>query len=399
MHANISRLSARRLFIAAAPIFLAACSQGGSGLDPLPAPQSPSPQTQASAISGQTIGNGNVRVGLLLPLGAAGNTAVIAKSMLNAAELAIAEHGGDSIRILVKDDKGTAEGAREAARLAMSEGAELVIGPLLAQAVNGAGEVARPAGRPLIGFSTDTSVAKRGLYLMSFLPESDVDRIIGYAVAQGKRSFAAVIPESAYGNVVAAAFQQALVRHSARLVTLERYLPGAKLNDAMKKIADSGTQIDALFLPDNGDGLPEVARALAGSKVDAKRIQLLGTGQWNDPRVFRIPQLSGGWFSAPDNTGFGGFAQRYRGKYGSDPARIATLSYDAVALASALAKSRGSERYSEKVLTDPSGFAGHDGVFRFQANGLNERALGVYKIGNGQSTQLDAPSKSFGARS
>ena len=104
---------------------------------------------------------------------------------------------------------------------------------------------------------------------------------------------------------------------------------------------------------------------------------------WNDARVLKQPALQGAWFSAPDNVGFTAFAQRYKAKFGNDPIRLATLAYDAVSLVAALARTQGAQRYSAAVLTNPSGFNGADGVFRFRPNGLNERGLSVMQINNG----------------
>jgi hypothetical protein len=113
---------------------------------------------------------------------------------------------------------------------------------------------------------------------------------------------------------------------------------------------------------------------------------------WNEARVFGLPALQGGWFAAPDNRGFAAFAGRYRARFGSDPTRLATLSYDAVSLAAALARTQGSQRFSEAVLTSSSGFAGADGVFRFRPDGTNERALAVQEIrANGAVTVNAAP--------
>jgi ABC-type branched-subunit amino acid transport system substrate-binding protein len=109
--------------------------------------------------------------------------------------------------------------------------------------------------------------------------------------------------------------------------------------------------------------------------------------------------MAGGWFAAPDAGGFNAFSQRYKAKYGSEPARIATLSYDAVALAAALVRTRGSERFSEATLTNPSGFAGQDGVFRFRTDGLNDRGLAVQQVGNGTATVVSPAPKTFGAKS
>ncbi|MFN7168885.1 MAG: ABC transporter substrate-binding protein, partial [Pannonibacter sp.] len=152
------------------------------GLQTLPA----TPSTPA--VTGQTIGNGTVRVGLLLPLSAGGSATAIATTFRNSAELALKDFQGSDIQLLVKDTAGTAEGGRAAAQSAISEGAELLLGPVFAPAVGGAASVARTSGVPIVAFSTDTSVAGPGVYLLSFLPAGDVRRIIGYAATQNRKS-------------------------------------------------------------------------------------------------------------------------------------------------------------------------------------------------------------------
>ena len=122
----------------------------------------------------------------------------------------------------------------------------------------------------------------------------------------------------------------------------------------------------------------------------------MGTGLWDDSRMFSDPNLQGGWFAAPDPQGFRNFSQRYRQRFGSEPVRTATLSYDAVALIAALVKTQGAQRFSEPVLTNPSGFAGIDGLFRFRADGTNERGLAVHRISGNSSTVISPPPRSFG---
>jgi len=90
--------------------------------------------------------------------------------------------------------------------------------------------------------------------------------------------------------------------------------------------------------------------------------------------------LQGGWYAAPDSAGFRNFSVRYRSRYGQDPVRTATLAYDAVALVAALVKTQGTQRFTEPVLTNPSGFAGIDGLFRFRADGTNQRGLAVLRV-------------------
>src|SRR3954465_1085448 len=168
-------------------------------------------------------GTGQVKVGLILPLSAAGNAGVAALSMKNAAEMALEEFKNPNIQLLIKDDAGSPQGASASAQQAVSEGAEIILGPLFAASVPAVAQVARPRGISVIAFSTDSSVAGRGVYLLSFLPESDVTRIVDYAAGIGKRSFAALVPDNAYGNVVEAAFKQAAARKGGRIVAFEKY--------------------------------------------------------------------------------------------------------------------------------------------------------------------------------
>jgi branched-chain amino acid transport system substrate-binding protein len=352
----------------------------------------------APASGAPTIGTGSVRVALLLPLTGSTQGAAAASALRNAADMAVAEFNDPDLTIVVKDDRGTPEGAREAAQQAVAEGAELIIGPLFAGSVRSAGQVARQAGKPVIAFSTDASVAANGVYLLSFLAQTEVDRIVDYASSKGRRSVAALIPETTYGNVVEAQFREATARRGLRLVALERY-PAGQPQAAVGRIAPlitGAAQADALFVPDTGDGLAEVGQALAQAGFNPQRVKPLGTGVWNDPAVFQVKALQGGWFAAPDGTGFNAFADRYRSRFNADPTRVATLSYDAVSLAAALARTQGSQRFSEPVLTNPSGFAGADGVFRFRQDGTNERALAVLEIRGGAAATVSPAPRTLG---
>lgn len=354
---------------------------------------SPTPPPQQPA----AVGSGQVRVGLILPLSGAGNAGPVAQSMRNAAELALTEFNAPNVQLLIKDDGGTTFGAQTAAQAALDEGAEIILGPLFAPTVATAGQVARARNVPVIAFSTDTSVASRGIYLLSFLPETDVDRVIDFAASRGKRSFAALIPENAYGNVVDAAFRQAVARNNGRVVAQERFATDpAQIQDAVRRATPGLGQADALFIPGDPDSVPLVAQALAGAGVNPKRVQLLGTGLWDDQRIFTDSTLQNGWFAAPDGVGFRGFSNRYRAKYGQNPLRAATLAYDAVSLVAALVKTQGAQRFSEQVLANPSGFSGVDGIFRFRPDGTNERGLAVLRVTPSGSQVISPAPKAFG---
>jgi ABC-type branched-subunit amino acid transport system substrate-binding protein len=383
-----SLFAALSIIIAAAVV--AACTSTSFNQLGIGTPQPAAPQTAM-------LGSGQVRVALILPLTAAGNAGVAAQSMKNAAEMALGEFRNSEVQLLVKDDAGTPQGAQAAAQQALDEGAEIIIGPLFAQAVSAVGAVARPRGIPVIAFSTDASVAARGVYLLSFLPETDVRRIVGYQISRGKRSFAALLPESAYGAVVQAAFQQEVAQRNGRVLALQQYpVDPSRIAGPVQQVAQVARQVDSIFIPDSADAVPQVVKQLAASGVDLRRVQLLGTGLWDDPRIFSDKQLEGGLYAAPDSSGFRKFSARYRARYGQDPVRTATLAYDAVALVIALTKTQGAQRFSESVLTNSSGFSGIDGVFRFRPDGTNDRGLAVLRVTSTGGQVVSPAPRSFG---
>jgi len=376
----------------AAALALAACTSGTMERFGTDAP----PQAEGAPQQPGQIGAGQIRIALILPLSAPGNAGIAALSMKNAAEMALAEFKEPNVQLLVKDDAGTPQGAQAAAQQAIDEGAEMIIGPLFAQSVSAVGGLARARGIPVIAFSTDASVAARGVYLLSFLPESDVRRIVDFAVSRGKRSFVALLPDNAYGSVVEAAFQQAVSRRGGRVLALEKYpIDPSKMSEPIRRVAQAAAGADSLFIPDGADAVPQVVQQLEANRVNLKRLQLLGTGLWDDPRIASTPALAGGLYAAPDSAGFKAFATRYRARYGSDPVRTATLSYDAVALVAALVKTQGQQRFTEQVLTGSSGFAGIDGIFRFKTDGTNERGLAVLKVAPGGAQVVSPAPKSF----
>jgi len=372
---------------------LTGCAGGGPSIG---TPVSEAPAAAPAPQNTGTIGAGQFKAALILPLAAGGNAGLAAQSMKNAAEMALAEFNSPDVQLVVKDDAGNAGTARMVAEQAMDEGCQIILGPLFAPAVRSVGQTARQRGIPVVAFSTDASIAARGIYLLSFLPESDVQRVLSYAFSAGKRSYAGLVPDNAYGSVVEATFREDVSRRGGRIVALERYPSDRnKLAESVKIVAQSARSAEAIFVPDGADTVPYVVSALQSGGVDTKRVQLLGTGLWDDPRIFNDGAMQGGLYAAPEAAGFTSFSQRYRSRFGQEPVRTATLAYDAAALIAALVRTQGPQRPTDEVLTNPSGFAGIDGVFRFKPDGTNERGLAVLRVASGGGQVVSPAPKSF----
>jgi ABC-type branched-subunit amino acid transport system substrate-binding protein len=359
-----------------------------------------------------------VKVAVLLPLTGKGSSAKIAKALKQAGELAMFDFNNPNIVLTAKDTKGTPDGARAAAVDAVNSGAELIIGPLFSKNVKAAAPVARKASVPMVAFSSDQTVAGKGVYLLSFLAGQDVERIVTYAISNGKRRFGALIPDTPYGHLVEAAFKQSVERLGGEIVGLERYPtdPNGMLAPVEKiaELARTKTpvteeqpepqpiepQIDALFMPSGAKVIPTLSPILPYYEVDTEAVKLIGTGSWDYHGVGREKPLMKAWYPGPDPKGWRNFTQRYTATYGKAPPRIASLAYDAVSLAVSLSKASPGQRYTSSRLTRNSGFAGVDGLFRLRSDGTCERGLAVLEIQKFGPRVIDrAPSVFTSARS
>ena len=270
-------LSAIKLVFATmliAVLFTACGAPGGGGGVTMP----------SGGITGST---GSVKVALLLPIGAPGSTASVAKAIKQAAELALFDFDNPNVALVPKDTKGTPEGARLAAESAIQDGAELIIGPLFAQEVRAASQVARRSGVPMIAFSSDEKVAGSGVYLLSFLAGRDVPRIVSFAMSRGKRNFAVLVPQTAYGRIAEEAFAKAVAAGGGDAPVRASFSAG-NMSGAVQQVATavkSGQHIDALFLPAGRDELPTLAPLLANAGLTSASVQFIGTGQWDYPNV------------------------------------------------------------------------------------------------------------------
>ncbi|MGQ0673848.1 MAG: penicillin-binding protein activator [Hyphomicrobium sp.] len=362
----------------------AGCSANIGGSSQGPESQPPT----AAAPASQSTKTQPTRIAMLLPLAGFGQSAVTAKALKQAGELALFELDNPLVQLVVKDDRGTADGAKAAAEEAVLEGADIVVGPLFSAAVAGAAAVARSGKVPVVGFSNDAAVAGNGVYLLSFLAEPEVERIVAFAAKQGKSRFAALIPADAYGKAIEPVFRDAVSRSGGTVVAIETYpvqanamvAPAKRLVAAIMDWEGRGQPVDALFVPAGAEAIPHLGPVLAYSGLDTSRVKLIGTGAWDQPNTGREKIFVGGWYPAPDPRGFQDFSARFTRTFGSQPPRIASLAYDAVAMAVRLSSEPQASRFTAASLLRPSGFSGIDGGYRFTAAGIAERPLAVLEV-------------------
>lgn len=368
-----------------------------------------------------------VRVALLLPFSAPNAAAQkVASAMFDAAQLAAFDAGDDRFLLIPKDTKGTAEGAAAAARSALADGAEIILGPLFSESTEAAAPVARAASAPMIAFSSDLAVAGDGVYLLSFPPELEVKRVTDYAVSQNMTRFGVLAPYSEYGTRVSNSFAEEVYVRGGVIVHEERYQqePEAMLEPA-KRLARYSKEVvplelrhdfdgeksdrtasgsgltqgyQAVLMPEQGTLLRALAPLLPYYNVDITEVKLLGVSAWNNPRLTREPALRGGWFAAPDPSITRNFENRFAGAFGAPPPRLASLAYDATLLSARLAATqRPRARFAADAITDRNGYFGADGLFRLNADGSVDRGLAILEIQPGGIQVVDPAPRSFSA--
>ncbi|MDX1401978.1 MAG: penicillin-binding protein activator [Kiloniellales bacterium] len=445
-----------------------------------------------------------IRVGFLVPL--SGQHKAVGEALLNAAQLALFDLADDRFHLLIGDTQGTPEGALFAARSLLDQGAQLLLGPLFADSVRQVGQEVLYRNASVIGFSNDQSVAAPGIYVLGLSPEAQIDRMVAFASAQGLFRIATLVPDNLFGRRALEALQSSVFFHGAELAAFGIYDPAAEdLTSEVIKVADydrrhkelleerekleeqgdeaaealleqlgkldtlSPPEYDAILLPFGGRQLLTMASLFAFYDVDPVDVRYLGTNLWDDPALLREPTLRGGWFPAPPPQLWDVFKSRYETTFGEAPPRIASLGYDATALAAILAQQavdvapeiaqqvpsanpnasdqeiapqttasnlasthnagsaltgtgvetskdsiaaspgygqnpfvpgrsptfRRSLIFTEEKITNPNGFAGIDGIFRFLSDGRVERVYSVFEVRSNGFAEIDPARTTF----
>ncbi|HEX7874699.1 MAG TPA: penicillin-binding protein activator [Sphingobium sp.] len=388
--AAIWKRQLRRLPGLAAFALLAGCAvvpKPDRGVAPPPPPKGP------DTVSTLPTDTERHRVALLVPM--SGANAGVGRSIANATTMALFDTRTERVRITTYDT-AAAGGVAAAVRKALSEGNRLILGPLTAEDVRAAAPITRSAGVPMLSFSNDVTVAAPGTFLMGYIPAQSVERVVAYARERGASQFAALVPKGVYGERAGNTFLTTVRAKGGTVVAMESFdrSPGS-VAAAVKRL-QGASDYDALLIADLGRVAVQAApvvRASGGAKA-----RILGTELWNtDQSITASPALRGAWFASVSDTLYKQFSTKYRARYQAAPYRLASLGYDAVLLTVRVADTwKPGTPFPAQRLTDPDGFAGLDGVFRFRDNGVAERSLEVSEVGASAVSIVDPAPRGFG---
>ncbi|SEN37032.1 amino acid/amide ABC transporter substrate-binding protein, HAAT family [Pseudorhodobacter antarcticus] len=344
--------------------------------------------------------SGPVQVALLVPSGSgsAGDD-VLARSLENAAKLAIADLGSTQIVLRVYSTGGKPAGAQAAAIKAADEGAAIILGPVFAQNANAAGVAVSARGINVLSFSNNTDIAGGNVFVLGPTFQNTANRLATYAVGQNKRKIMIVNDRTPAGEIGRVAIERGIASAGGSIVARVGYeFSQNGIAKAAPEIANQvrATGAEAVFMTaDTAGALPMLTQMLRDNRIDPSVAQFIGLTRWDIPaETTGLPGVQGGWFALPDPALYQRFQARFQTVYGTPPHPIAGLAYDGIAAIGALVK-RGTP-LNTQGLTQSSGFVGVNGIFRLRGDGTNERGLAIAQIRNNQIVIIDAAPRSFG---
>lgn len=381
-----ARKSLVRIVAATAALALAACTTGPIATGPGPV----------------TAGSGEVTVALLVPGGSEqASDELLARSLQNAARLAIADLNGVTVNLRVYNTAGQPGQAQAMALQAADEGAQIILGPVFAQEANAAGVALAGRGINVLSFSNNPDIAGGNVFVLGPTFQNTAARLGGYAARNGKRRIMIVHERNTAGELGRSAIERGVAQAGGSVVGVGSYefSQNGVVSAAPGIVATAqSTGADAVFLTaDTAGALPLVTQLLRDNGLDTEAMRLIGLTRWDIPAAtLALPGVQGGWFALPDPNLYAQYQSRYQAAYGEVPHPISGLAYDGIAAIGALSKRGQAGPIPAAALTQGAGFVGVNGIFRLRGDGTNERGLAVAQVRNNQVVVIDPAPRSFG---
>ncbi len=386
--------------LAGAVLALAGCASS-----PSVAPQSGG-ASAASSGSGTSstpqaaLADDKITLALLVPQSGGSKATQLGKAMANAARMGAAELRDPDVTLKVYDTAGNPATAAQVASRAISDGADIILGPLYASATKSVAPIASGSGLKVLSFSTDVTAAGGNVWVTGFLPQMEAARVLSYATSQGYGDVGVFYPATPYGDAAMQGAREASAAGKTVVVGDTAFAPGfAGIQEASPQFAASAAGASAVLIATGGSDLNSAGAFLDFNNFDPKVVKFLGLGQWYSGSTLKELTLKGGWFPAPDPLLSNNFSNRYAAQFGAKPPLLAVLGYDAVQIAGQAVKSSRAtgvgDAFSDLVMTRPSGFNGALGLVRLKPDGRSQRALAILEVDSRSFRTVDPAPTSF----
>ena len=347
---------------------------------------------------------GNLRVGLLLPF--SGEWAGLGGQIAAGAELALFQSGKQGLELVYLDTAGGPRAAL-AAREAVSAQTDILIGPLFTASAEAMDSSGMPARLPALSLSNNQQVARPGRWVMGYLPEQQLDMLLGHAISTGKQRIAILSATDAFGTKLRDHALQRLQEMGIGLADL-RLLEKDILDD-QQALADEvrafarysppaagqlelpPPAFDAILLTGGEDFVLRTAPMLAYYDLGPDRVLYLGTDLWARDSLRDEPSLQGSVIALPALPDDSRLQKIWQNSFAEPAESLAKTGFDAMAMIAAFADADSKPQdivgWSRK-LTRQKGFNGFSGPFRLLPEGINQRRYALHQLQDGELTEL-----------
>lgn len=366
-----------------------------------------------------------LKVALLLPL--SGIYQDIGLNMLEAAQLALFQQPNPNILLYPHDTQSTEIGARLAAQKAISDKANIILGPLTASHTKAIQNYTQSAGIPVLSFSSDDTIANRYTHIFGHQKSIQAKKAAEIIADLDISTTAVLAPNDVYGQTMSQTFQQKAIAlgvsvtqvvyfdpkstdqtkelkvlaqeqialeklvDEKSLLEREYKIVGEAMNDAsLTRLEELETlepmpivDFEALYLPSSAEKLPLIASQLAFYDMDSSHVQLVGSALWHNENIYKNKgeYIRGAFFPAPSNDLLTTLKGAFKQHYDKNMLPISSLAYDAVKL---VTTAYVYSDYRPNRLTDEfyreDGYLLTNGPTKLLKNGLTERLYDVYEV-------------------
>lgn len=320
---------------------------------------------------------GKLNVAVILPL--TGKAGSIGTGMQNAMFLASDDFKNNKIMLKFYDTQSSVDGASLAVQKAISEGAELILGPLMSEEVEGIADIALSADVPVVSFTTSPQVLQKGIYSIGLLNGEQVDKAISYASEKGRKNLALLVPDNNSGLNIAKSALMSSLSKDISLVKIGFYNQNTVDFSSIIQEISTPLDFDAILIADGGNRLKSMASMFAAhNNILYPDILFLGTSAWEGTNLSKETTLHHGVYPMMNKGYSTYFSDKYKNTFGEQPKPIYSLAYDSVLLASTIAAK--DSKNVEDIITGKNGFIGVNGFFKILPTGASVHSLDILEV-------------------
>ena len=346
-----------------------------------------------------------LRIGVLLPL--SGKFQDIGESFLKSIQLAMYDISNKNIKIYLKDSKGNALDAYQAAKEFEEQGIKIVIGPIFYESLERLNEINNVT---FISLTNNTKNIHSNVIAFGININSQIEALKQYFKEKKIAKTLLLSPKIQFLNQTEN-FEKSdfklyevffydtspkkitseigkLTKYQERKKDLERRIKILEKSDIykhkqeLKQLEQMHTlgkvNFDSVIVVDFGERLKSVLTSFIFSDVTSDKVSFFTVNQWFDNTLFNESALQNLHFPAVDYDNLKKFSKKFSNVFNEKPNEVSILAYDALGLIY-YCWANNNFVFKKDQLYNKKGFKGLHGKFVIK-NNISRQNLKIYKV-------------------